>query len=89
MHREQPGEEPREHPCRPRPTAFADHGARGADEDGGPHGDRGPERRLEGGGDGRYGQMGRAGEDRQSAGLPGRSPTSERPCDAPTRVHHR
>ena len=68
VHREQPGEEPGEHPRRPSPAAFAGHGARGTDEHGRPHADRGAERRLEGGGDGRHGQVCRAGEDRQERG---------------------
>ena len=68
MDREQPGEEPGEHPRRACPAAFAGHGARGTDEHGRPHADRGPERRLEGGGDGRHGQVRRAGEDGQERG---------------------
>jgi hypothetical protein len=50
------------------PAIFAGDAARGSDEHGRPDADRGPERRLEGGGDGGHGKVGRAGEDRQERG---------------------
>ena len=71
VHREQPGEEPGEHPRGACSAAFAGHGARGTDEHGRAHADRGPERRLERGGDGRHGQVRRAGEDGQERGAAG------------------